>query len=1218
MADWQYTPWVIPLVLASALSVWLARYTWGKRQTPGAIPFVILSLGVAWWTLAYVFRLSCATVPAKLFWSKVRYLGIVVVPTAWFAFTLQYTGRGDWLSGKGRWLLPIEPLLVSLAVWTNDWHRLYWSDWGLVNENGLLLWTAEYGPLRWVHVLYSYALLLTALHLLLMTLARSPRAYRGQAGALVVSGLVPLIGDVLSSYGLFHIPLNLSPFSFLIANSTAAWSIAHYRLFDIVPVARREIIEGMSNAVLVLDIHNNLVYINQAALEVLGRSADEVLGKRASDVLAARPDLVSRFRTVTETRAEITWGEGEAQRHYDVHISPLRGRRRRLLGRLVVLYDITERKRIEANLRAQTRLSENLVAITRAAIKYTSLEAALRGVLRMAATITEAEHGSVFLLDEFGNAIDCVRARDDVVLPQQRAIANQVLRDGLAGWVVSHRQAALVEDTEQDERWLPLPDAEYPARSALAVPVVSGGVVFGVITLIHSQPGHFTKDHAYMMLSASDQIALALRNAQMYDEQRRLAARQTTLYEALRTVGQHLDQDTVARAAVDTIARLTDWPVVFILLPDEEYARLEVIAASTPLPEEQGRRLSLSINQGITGRAFRSGAVQYVPDVRQDADYYDSGLEIEISSELAIPLRRGDEMLGVLDIAHDQVNAFDDEDIRLAQSLAEAIALALDNARLYTETRRYASDLGALYTVSRSISRSLILEEVLAETLESALKALDFDAGIITLVDEGSGSLYIAAERGLPADLTERFREAGMDDSLCAYVYDHEEVVTIGDFEEVDQTRFQADRYIENVRALGMRAYSGIPLMHQERPIGTLSLFSRRPRPISPRNQALQVAIGQQIATAVTNARLFRAVADERSRLHALIESSRDGVVLVGTDRRVLVINAQALTFLRLSGQPEDWMGRSVVEVLTLLKLTTPGVAEVIEKEMERVLTGDDSAGEGEYEIPPRTIHWLNLPVRAEETVLGRLMVLHDVTEERSLERLRNDLIHAMVHDLRNPLTAIYGAFSFLDEIVSPTLPPATLELWNVARNSTNGMLAMVNEILDISRLESNQMPVDKTLVALRPLVEEVLGSQMPLAVQKEIRLDNAVEASLPPVWADEGLVGRVLRNLVGNAVKFTPEGGTVTVSARLGDDGQRVVVFVKDTGSGIPPKIRSQLFRRFVTGDQQERGSGLGLAFCKMAIEAHGEHLWVEDTSPAGTTFAFTLPLFHKATERS
>jgi len=1072
------------------------------------------------------------------------------------------------------------------------------------------MWNAAHGVGFWIHAAYTYLLLLFSVSLLIQAIIRSPGLYRVQAGILLIGALVPLIGDVLSTGGLISFPLDLTPFAFTVTGLAVAWGIFRFRLFDIVPVAHSAVVHGIDTGVLVLDMQNRVVEINPVAQAVFGHSASEVVGQPVSRLLVDRPDLLERYRDVTEAQAEITLGEGKTLHNYELRISPLNDPRGHLRGRLIVLHDITERKRTEASLVAQKQWFESLVAMARAMAKHPSLEATLQSALNMAATLTKAEHGSMFLLDGTGVVTHGVVTRGEAV-PVHKQDMTTVVGSKLGGWVVQNRQPALVYDTTRDDRWQESPDALYATRSALAIPIVSGSAVLGVLTLTHAEINHFSTEDAYLIQAAADQMTLALRNAQMYDEQRRLADRQTTLYEALRTVGEHLDPDAIAHAAVEAVARLTGWPAVAIFMLDDAGTNLVVRAVAGELSLTEGWHLP--VDQGIVGRAFRTIQTQHVPDVRADPDYVDS--HPALRGELAVPLRRGERLLGMLDAESDQVAAFSADDILLAESLAEAIALALDNARLYAETRRYASDLSALYTFARAISRSLVLDDVLSETLHSALTALNFDAGLIVLADPHDGHLYLAAERDMPPAASGRLRQDGLAGTLCAYVHRQGEAVAVGDIEQelalVDELEKQAPLTVSEMRDLGMRAYSGIPLLHQDRSLGTLSLFSRQPRTLSAEDRGLQTAIGRQIATAVTNAQLFQAIADERSRLQSLIESSRDGIILVSMDRRILVVNAPALALLRLTGQPENWVNQSIQDVMAAIKRYAPGIVQTILTEMHRVQVGDELPGEGEGEVPPRTIHWLNLPVMAGMTPLGRLLVLRDVTEERMLERMRDDLVHAMVHDLRNPLASISGALSFLEEDIAATLSPTQRELWDIAQRSTKGMLELVKAILEISRLESRQIPLEHTLISLADLITGALDSQLPLAAEKGLRLESDVPSNLPPAWADAGLIERVLANLLSNAIKFTPAGGVVRVTARTDTSEQPVIlVSVSDTGPGIPREVQDRLFQKFVTGQQEGRGSGLGLAFCKMVLEAHGERIWVESTSKRGTTFTFTLPL--------
>jgi signal transduction histidine kinase len=411
---------------------------------------------------------------------------------------------------------------------------------------------------------------------------------------------------------------------------------------------------------------------------------------------------------------------------------------------------------------------------------------------------------------------------------------------------------------------------------------------------------------------------------------------------------------------------------------------------------------------------------------------------------------------------------------------------------------------------------------------------------------------------------------------------------------------------------LGLRSFANIPLLHQGQSLGFIILFSRRLHTSITEDLALLSSIGHQVATAVTNARLFRTVASQRSRLQTLIESSRDGIVLVGMDLRLLLTNAPALKLLGLPGQPESWTNRPILDALEVLRHRAPTAVRMVGAETRRVQQGDEPPGEGELEIPPHTLHWLNLPVLAGGAPQGRLIVLRDVTEERRLEKTREDLTDTMVHDLRSPLTAIFAALDMLSDPGGDELSDSQCQLVNIAVERTEKMLRLVNNILDVSRLESGQMDLRRTPVSLTELVDETLRAQFPLAADKGIRLDCETTPGFSTVCADAELIERVLQNLVDNAIKFTPSGGSVQIVMGQSNEeceSPQFYVSVQDSGPGIPPDLQDRLFQKFVSGRQQGSGSGLGLAFCRLAIEAHGGHIWSESMPGKGTIVTFTLP---------
>jgi PAS domain S-box-containing protein len=378
------------------------------------------------------------------------------------------------------------------------------------------------------------------------------------------------------------------------------------------------------------------------------------------------------------------------------------------------------------------------------------------------------------------------------------------------------------------------------------------------------------------------------------------------------------------------------------------------------------------------------------------------------------------------------------------------------------------------------------------------------------------------------------------------------------------------------------------------------------------RNTAGEFEASLGIVTDITERKAAEANLQQlTAELRGVIDATRDGILMITLDAHLSVINSVALRLLNLAGRPADWRGRSAVELLYALRRAAPEAARAGLVALRRARQTDDQQPyQSEVDVLGRTLLWQTLPVRAGDQLIGWLLTLRDLTEVRVLEQMREDMRHTMVHDLRNPLTSIATSLDVLvDE--PEILQPHQLQLLQIAQRNSRRMINLVNDILDVSRLESGQMPLNLQTWPLPDLIHDALQVQQVLAQDKHITLENRVSLDLPWVYADEGLMRRVLQNLVGNAVKFTPPGGCVTLSAELTTmiSAQPIVLIsVQDTGPGIPPEIQSQLFQKFVTGSQKGRGSGLGLAFCKLAVEAHAQQIWVDSSPGKGTTFTFSL----------
>jgi signal transduction histidine kinase len=218
-----------------------------------------------------------------------------------------------------------------------------------------------------------------------------------------------------------------------------------------------------------------------------------------------------------------------------------------------------------------------------------------------------------------------------------------------------------------------------------------------------------------------------------------------------------------------------------------------------------------------------------------------------------------------------------------------------------------------------------------------------------------------------------------------------------------------------------------------------------------------------------------------------------------------------------------------------------------------------------------------------------------------------------LVHDLRSPLTVVMGSLALMERAIAKDDIENLRQLQDMAHSNSQRILGMVNQLLDISKLESGQFPLDRQTVDVRPILNRVQERFAPLAAESNIQLSVSVADNLPMAKLDRQIIGRVLNNLVDNALKFTPEGGRVEIWARPDPEIEPVSVMmgVSDTGPGIPADALPRLFEKFQQVDDTQgrrTGTGLGLPFCKLAVEAHGGCIWVETTVGEGSTFVIAF----------
>jgi PAS domain S-box-containing protein len=358
--------YLVILALSALASAAIALFSWTRRAAPGTKSFIVLMAAVSFWSFCDLMRLLSSDYSTMVFWDKMSYLGIVLVGPSWLAFCLQYTGRDEYLNRRNLVLLSIEPLATLILVFFNEQFELIWTNLTVVEVGQFLDLAHGHGPWFWVHVVYSYLLILTGTAMLFQYALRSSSLYQNQAKVLALAAAIPLISNLLYVAGLspFY-PLDTTTLAFSLTGLVAAWGMFHFKLLDIVPVAYDSVVSSMADGVVIMDAQNRVADINPAALKMSGLTYQEIVGRHADVLPMFKPDLLRHTPTTLESESELDYHGPNGHRFYDLRISALYDPQGDFLGRLGVFRDITDRKRAQNELlRAHQELERRVAERT--------------------------------------------------------------------------------------------------------------------------------------------------------------------------------------------------------------------------------------------------------------------------------------------------------------------------------------------------------------------------------------------------------------------------------------------------------------------------------------------------------------------------------------------------------------------------------------------------------------------------------------------------------------------------------------------------------------------------------------------------------------------------------------------------------------------------------------------------------------------------------------
>ena len=830
-------------------------------------------------------------------------------------------------------------------------------------------------------------------------------------------------------------------------------------------------------------------------------------------------------------------------------------------------------------------------------------------------------------------------------LAKLEAVMRDEYRISNSFFIPHHRQEdwgkdlAIYAPLEGEEEWH---EDKWHPNDMLLVPLRSAdGAILGLLSVDDPQDGLVPTRRTIETLELfANQASVAIENSRLFDERERRISELGTLAIIGRIISAVMELEELVDKIYQQVSLVMDTTNFYIALHDEEKNEVSFEIEVEGGKRRPKRRQKASI--GLTGHIIRTRQPVLI---KENVLQFLKEIKAEPSGELArswlgVPMIAAGRVVGVMAVqSYEEEGAFDNEHLDLLFTIANQAAIAIENARLFEEARQRATQLEAIAELGRHITSILELDELLSQIVELIHHILSYYHVHVFLVDEVSKEAVFRAGSGEAGRLIEE--QGGVrlkvgEQGIIGWVAGSGLPLLVNDVS-------QEPRYVPNDALPATRSELAVPLNIGQRVVGVLDVQSDELNALDLDDVAVLQALGDQVAIAINNARLFeeleehKATLEERVRerteelaaalrnqkieadkTRAIVEGIADGVMVFDANHKVIMVNPTAERMLNLP--VPIVLGRDMRDLIQEADeafdreaaLTVLTVLSALVSSRERLEAGEPLT-QTQFQIGERTITASFTPVAlTDEGPFNVVAVFRDITKEAEIDRMKSEFLSMAAHELRAPMTSIKGYSDMLLLGLAGEYDERQKQFLNTIKANVDRVLEMVKEFSEISRLETGALKLDIKPLHIDDLVSEVVVSLRPQIEAKEINLSVEVPPDLPEVWGDRTRIIQILTNLVTNAYKYTPERGRITIAAQWVDDSMQVDV--TDTGIGIAPQDQEKLFTRFFRADHPEvrrvAGTGLGLSIAKSIVEMHGGRIWVKSQLGEGSTFSFTLSL--------
>src|SRR6266498_3689726 len=683
-------------------------------------------------------------------------------------------------------------------------------------------------------------------------------------------------------------------------------------------------------------------------------------------------------------------------------------------------------------------------------------------------------------------------------------------------------------------------------------------------------------------------------------EQDRTKALLELLYHVSREVATALDLRTVLqRVLYETMQNVGGERCSIVVLDDAGKAVDATIVYRSQVHEHTTQQLRETTERGLAGWVIRNRRCVYVPDTSKDERWLmrpdDAIDQTGVKSAICVPLLAREKLVGVLTLVHPKPNVFSEVQLDLMQAIADQAGIAVLNARLYTESQRQARVMTALAEGAAAMNASLRMEDVHQRILIQTIQALQVETVALGMI-EGDQLVFRAAAGHNAGNIIGR--KIAVGDGIVGTAAREGRGVVVPDISQ-DKNYGEADKF----GGVEMRAIVIAPIQAQGRMIGVIEAINPIAPSFDPDALLVMTGIGGLAGTTIQNAELFEKLRAAHQRYRELFQDSIEPMLITDWDGHILEANRQAML---LSGYSNEQLHALTIDQLHEVHWNRTGMEFETLRE-NRTCSYESSLHRQDETHMPIEVHARRVEFDEADSIQW---VMRDITERKELDSLREDLTAMIYHDLRSPLANIVSSLDVLYSMVPEDDKETVLTILKIAENSTDRIQRLVSSLLDVNRLESGQPVADQKVVDTLELIHSAVRDVTPVTAGRHQTLMTNLPIELSSIWVDEDMARRVLINLMENSSKFSPQNGMIEIGARPED--QWIHMWVRDNGPGVPSAEQDRIFDKFtrLRGSNKSGGLGIGLAFCRLAVQGHGGRIWVESEPGNGSTFHFTFPV--------